>query len=145
MQRLAAGGDHAQVRRGTEHVAHELRSRLEHVLAIVDEQQKPPLPQIGNQDVSRLHAGLVSEVQRCEHGIGHLGCISDLAKLDQPGSIREAPREFGPDTNGEPGLPHPARADQAHHARGRELLPDLAKLASAADKRRCLRRRLPVG
>ena len=62
--------------RGAEDLAHELGSRLEKVLAVVDEEQEPPLPQVRQQDLDRLRSGLVSEVQGCEHGVGHEGRIA---------------------------------------------------------------------
>ena len=147
LQRLPGGGDHPHVRSSAEDLAHQPSGRLEQVLAVVEEEQQPPLSQVSDQDVHRPRGSLVPEVERAEHGVGHEGRLANLAELDQPGSVREAPCELGSGPKGEPRLAHATRADQAHHARGRELPPDLSELAAAADKcgrlRRQVARRLP--
>jgi hypothetical protein len=112
------------------------------VLAVIHEEEELPSTQVSDQDLHRLRPRLIPEIKGCEHGVRHEGCFADLAKLDQPGSVREATREIGSDANGEPRLAHATRADQADQASGRELLSDLTQLASAADKCRCLRRQV---
>ena len=142
LERLPGCGDHAHFWSGAQDLRHELGGRLEQVLAVVEHEKELALPEMSQQNLHRLRCGLVSEIKSSEHGTGHQGRVRDLAKLDQPGSIREAPCKVGAYPNGEPRFAHAAWANQAHHACGRELLSGLPKLAAATDKCRCLRRQV---
>src|SRR5438128_1458788 len=62
----------------------------------VEAEQQLLVLQVGEQDLQRLQSGLVSQVQGCEHGVGHQGSIANLGELDQPGAVRESTSELGP-------------------------------------------------
>jgi hypothetical protein len=109
------------------------------VFAVVQHEQELLVPQVGDQDLRRLHGGLVSEVQGGDHGVGHEGFVANLRQLDQPGAIGETTAEVGGAPQGKSGLPDTTRPDEADQAGGAELLPDLAQLSSAPDEARELR------
>jgi hypothetical protein len=90
---LAAGGDHPQPGRSAKDLGHEPGSRSEQVFAVVQHQQQLPVAQRGDQNLQRLRAGLVSEVQGGDHGVGHQGFVADLGQLDsQAPSAKPRPR-----------------------------------------------------
>src|SRR2546430_13205746 len=82
----------------------------------------------------RLGPSLVSEVEGRDHRVRHEGAIANLGELDPPGAVGESPSKVGCDSKGEPTLPGSPRPNEADEAGGRELLPELAKLPSAADE-----------
>jgi hypothetical protein len=119
-----------------------MRSAVEQVLAVVEDQQKLPVAQVRDEDVQRLGSGLVPEVQCCQDCIAHNSRIADISKLDQPGAVCKATREIGSRTKCEARLPDAAWSDEADEPSRRKLGSDLAKLASASDKCRRFRRQV---
>ncbi len=138
LERLPAGGDHADVRSGTKGLSDELSSRIENVLAVVEHQQQLFVPPEGPQDLQRLHAGLVTEVNCCKHGAGHEGRIAHLGEFDQPGAVAKSAREVGRGTQCEPGLPHAPGSNEGDESGHRELRPDLGEFATTAHEARRL-------
>ena len=134
LERLAARGDHAHVRRGAEDVVSKLGDRSEEVFAVVQKQQQLPVLKVGDQDVQRLCGGLVSEVEGRHHRIGDERWIADLSEFDNPGAVRESPSEGRCRPKCEAGLPDTSRTHEADQAGGRKLIPDLTELTPAADK-----------
>jgi hypothetical protein len=138
LERLAAGGDHPEVRGGTKCLRDELRSRFENVLAVIENEQQVSLAQEGSQDLQRLHSGLVTEVNCREHGVEHDRRIANFGELDQPGPIPEPALEVGGGPQRQSGLPHTSWPDETDEPGGRELLPDLGQFATAAHEARRL-------
>ncbi|MFZ0920425.1 MAG: hypothetical protein WB807_13570 [Candidatus Dormiibacterota bacterium] len=90
LERLPAGGDHADVGSGTKSRGDKLSRRVENVLAVVKHEQQVFLPPEGRQDPQGLHPGLVTEVKRRKHGVGHEDRIANLGELDQPGAVAKS-------------------------------------------------------
>ena len=133
-QRLAAGGDHPHARRSPQDVGHEQRGRLDQVLAVVHEEQQPPVPQVGQEERPRIGRRLVAQVQGGEDRVADRSRVADVGELDEPRAVREGAREIGPHPDREAGLADAARAHEGHQSSRRELLPQLRELAAAADE-----------
>ena len=133
-ERLPAGGDHPQARRRPHQVGHEPGRRAGQVLAVVHDQQQVLVPEIVTEQGPRAGRGLVAQVQGRHDGLADQVRIFHLGQLDQPAAIAEAAGEVGGRPDGQPGLAHPARSDQADQAGLGELLPDLGQLVTAADE-----------
>ena len=82
----------------------------------------------------RARRGLVAQVEGRHDSPADQGRILHLGQLDQPAAVAEAAGEVAGRADRQPGLAHPARADQADQAGLGELLPDLGQLAAAADE-----------
>ena len=139
-QRLPAGGDDPDAWRCPDDLADQLRCRSQQVFAVIDDQQELLVPQVGKEEVERLHRSLVAQVQRRQKGVGDQIGISHIGQLDHPRAGGKTPRQVSRTANREPSLAHAAGADQADQAGRRELLPELGDLASPADEARCLGR-----
>ena len=139
VKRLAAGGDHPQARRGTNHLIDELEDPLDQVLAVVQHQKQLLVREVRPQQGERFGRCLVAQVHRGHHGVAHQRRVPDLRQLDQPRAVPEPARQIARGPDREPGLAHAARSHQAHHPRRRQLLAQLGQLAAAADEARGFR------
>jgi hypothetical protein len=133
-ERLPAGGDHPQARRRPHQIGHEPAGRAGQVLAVVHDQQQVGAPQVVAEQGHRPGRGLVAQVEGRHDGVADQAGIGHLGQLDQPAAIAEAAGEIRGRPNGQPGLAHAARSDQADQAGLGEFLPDLGQLATAADE-----------
>jgi hypothetical protein len=113
LERLAARRDHRQPGRSPKDLGHQRSHRSEKVFTVVEQEQQLPVLQVGEQDLQRLDAGLVSEVQGCKHGVGYEGAIANLGELDQPRAVRESPSEIGRNPKSEAGFPDTSWAHEA--------------------------------
>jgi hypothetical protein len=68
-QRLTAGGQHVDLRAGSEHDADQISGRFQHMLAIVDDEQEAPRRQSGKNHLPSGHARHRRRAQRA-HGPG---------------------------------------------------------------------------
>jgi hypothetical protein len=95
LERLSRCSDQRQPGRGAKDFGHQGSDVSEEVLTVVEDEQQLPVLQVGEQDLQRLDCGLVSEVEGCEHGVGHQSPIANLGELDQPGAVRESTSKVG--------------------------------------------------
>ena len=116
----AAGGQHADIGAADEDAVDEVGGGAHDVLAVVEDEQRSALRQLGQQvgfvDVAGGIAGRRGD--RCDH----LTLVGHDREVDEPHAV--GPRRCQPaaDLRGEAGLAHPARADDGdddpwpHHA-----------------------------
>ena len=95
LQRLAAGGQHAQAGAGGQQARGQRRAGVQQVLAVVQHQQQRPRPQGGDQAVQQRHPRRLAHAQGGRHGLGHQRRVGEGGQLHQPDPVRE-PRPPGP-------------------------------------------------
>ena len=89
---------------------------------------------MGQQQLRRIRRGKVSEVQGCDHRVGHQGGFADLGEFDPPGAAREAASEVRGNPNSQAGLADASGADEADQASVGQRLSNLRQLAAASDE-----------
>ncbi|MEU9845309.1 hypothetical protein AB0C69_39565, partial [Actinomadura sp. NPDC048032] len=120
-QRLPASGEDPQVRDVAQQRRRQPRHRLGHVLAVVEDQQRPPAAERLAQPRGRSAAG-TRVVAQPEHPGGErrrvVGGRARLQPLVEPHEPHLAGAAQGArDGHREPGLAHPAHPVQRHEAR----------------------------
>ncbi|GAA4263709.1 hypothetical protein GCM10022255_110710 [Dactylosporangium darangshiense] len=100
-----------------EHSMGECRRRLDHVLAVVQNQQHRPLADGGDDAIRRLRARCLAEqgIPEAESGerrLRHVAVRADGRELHQPGPVRQVAEQRVRGLRGQPRLPQPARPDQ---------------------------------
>jgi hypothetical protein len=104
------------------------------VFAVVDNEQQLLVSEVGAQELQGRRRSLVSEVEGCDHGVGHEGFVVYVGQFDEPGAVREPPPEVGCSADRQTRLSDAAWPDEADHSGSRQLLPDLGQLAPAPDE-----------
>ena len=115
--------------------------RFQHVLAVIDHQQRPAARhRTGNSIKSRRRLG-PPDPHPLNQGGNHLVLGATRHQVDIARQLRPARRHLDPGRlNRHSGLPHPADADQRHHRITSQPGRDLPELRSSPDKRRPPRR-----
>ncbi len=134
VERLSAGRQDPQPRRRPQQRLGQLRAPIDQVLAGVQDQQEMPVGQTVREQIQRVTGGLVGQADAGCHGTGQQLRIAQRGQLDQPHPVVEGPAQIGGHTQGQPGLPHPARAAQGDQPRPFESLPDLCQLPLPSDE-----------
>jgi hypothetical protein len=116
----------------------EHRRRLDHVLAVVQDQQDLPLAERRDEPVRRLHVRRlteqrVPEVEPGERRLCHVAVRADGRELHQPGPVRQAAEQPPRGFRGQPGLPRAARSDQGGEPVFRDELADRGDIGVLAD------------
>jgi hypothetical protein len=98
------------------------------VLAVVKDQEQA----LGRQEVSqRAHQPTlrrIAEPQGAGNRLSKEGRITEIGELRHPDPVGEGPPETGRRPKGEATLPDARGPDEREEGRGRQGLPDLAKL-----------------
>jgi hypothetical protein len=120
-QRLAAGGQHGQVRAACEELHCQLGSRIDHVLAVVeDQQQAATLERIGDHG-REWPVALLLYAQCTAYRAGHGGAGGQRRQLDPPRAIGEAIEHLTRRFEHQAGLAHAARTNGGDQARVRAI------------------------
>ena len=138
-QRLAAGRQDDNVGAGAQQGGGEPGARVQEMLAVVQDDQQPPLGQLpGQRDLGRPRLGQ-RHVQHRRDRLRHQLGTRERRQLDDVDAVGIAVGQPGRDLVGQPGLAGAAGAGQGEQSRAAERLADLGKLAPAADEGRLLR------
>ena len=135
-QRLPAGRQDLQIIGGRQQPPAQLRSPLDHMLAIIQHQQQLQPGQHPGQRLRRRHTRLPPHPQRRRHHRRHQHRITDRRQLHQPHPVREPPRHLLSHLTGQPGLPHPARPGHRHQPALTQQARHLAHRPGPPDKTR---------
>ena len=119
-QRLAAGGDDAQLGAAPEQLLDQRRAGVHDVLTGVEDQQHPPWPQRLGQRLGQRPVRLLPDPERGRDPPRDQGRVLGVGQLDQPGAVGEAGDDLAGEPEREPGL-----ADAAGSAQGQDA--DIAK------------------
>ena len=138
-QGLAAGGQDDDVRAAAQQGGGEAGARVQEMLAVVQDQQQPPLGQLpGQRDLGRPGLGQ-RHVEHRRDRLGHQLGTRQRRQLDHVDAVGIAVDQPGRGLVGEPGLAGAAGAGQGEQPGAAEGLADLGELAPAADEGRLLR------
>ena len=100
------------------------------------------VPKVAKQKDWRLGGGLITKVERREHGVGHEVGVPDFGELDQPRAIFEATHKVGRNSDRQAALANPARSDKTDQPGAGQPFPELGQLAAPADEARELGRQV---
>ncbi len=112
-QRLAAGRQHPQPRRGAQQRAGQPGARIQQMLAVIQHQQQLRRPQPVDQRLQHRHITRLPHPQRLHHLRGHQPRIGDAGQLSQPHPVREPAHHARPGLQRQPGLSGPAGSRSA--------------------------------
>ena len=118
------------------------RAGLEHVLAVVEDQQHGPVAQVRDERVDDRQAALLPDAERRRDRLRHEARIRDRRELDEPRAVGEAVEHVGRELERQPRLADAPGAEQRQQARPLERLPRFVELVLAPDERRRLNRQV---
>ncbi len=134
-----AGREQPEPGRGPQQVVGQRGAGVEEVLAVVEDHQRPALPQVLGEHARRAPAGFVVHAQRLEHGVRHERGVLQPGELDQPDAVGERAGQPGGGLHGQPRLADPARAGQRDQPRPRQQVLDLGHVGLASHETRAVR------
>ncbi|MFF8448663.1 hypothetical protein ACF06Q_13280 [Streptomyces leeuwenhoekii] len=112
VERLPAGGEHAQPGRLAQQDVAEHRAGVDEVLAGVEDDQQPPAAQMFDDGVQRAHPGLLGQLQHTrQRGRQQLGIVQP-GQLHQPHAVRVPLGQVAGGPQRDPALADTARAHQ---------------------------------
>ena len=112
-QRLAAGGQHADLGALGEHERGQSGGRPHQVLAIVEHQQEALGPQLGGQRVFAGPARLLPDAKAVHHRRHQQPGVGERRQLHQPDAVREVVDQLRGGLQGQPRLAGASRTGQA--------------------------------
>ena len=117
----------------------ERRRRLDHVLTVVQNQQRLPLADRGDEPVHRFRVRCaaeqrIPEPERGERRLRHVTVRADGCELDQPGPVRQVAEQRARGFRGQPGLPRAARPDQGGEPMFGDEFADRGDISVLADE-----------
>jgi len=113
-QRFAAGDQHLEVWRRSDHGGH-LGRCLHDVFEVVQEQQKPAVPQRLGEDLYRGRLGAQANAQPLRDGPADLRGIAKRGQVHENHAVGKCPGDGGGSLYPQAGLPDPGGARERHH------------------------------
>ena len=129
-QRFATRDQHVHVGRVRQHDVHQLCSRVEDVLTVVQQDEHPPIGEVRGQ---RLTTGRRRTYRSCDR-VHDLVVARDRSQLDEPAPVRELRRDRCCDSEREAGLAHAAHARQCHELLTPDQLRERGNFVAATDQ-----------
>ena len=122
-----------------EHPIGERRRRLDHVLTVVQDQQRLPLADRGDEPVRRFGVRRTAEqsipqAERGERRLRHVTVRADGCELHQPGPVRQVAEQRARGFRGQPGLPRAARPDHGGEPMFGDEFADRGDIGVLADE-----------
>ena len=134
VEALAAGRQHREPRTRAEQRLDEFRTRFDHVLAVVEDQERLAAGERGGHEFAGRPGGVLVETHRGRNGLRHEPRVRDRGQLDKPDAARIALPELRTCRQGEPGLADPSGAEERQHSMRAEEAIDIAELLLTADE-----------
>lgn len=134
-----AGRQHVQPAAGPKEGVDEQRAGVDEVLAVVQDDQEPSLPEALCEVLDGPARGRVVEAEGPRHLLREQRGIAEAGELDDPHAVAEATADVLGDPEREPRLPDPGRPGEGHEPRGGQAAPNLGDLPPSADERASLR------
>src|SRR6267142_4873573 len=110
------------------------RTRVQQMLAVVEDQQQLPVPKGGYQCVSNCLVGTLADTYRVRYQVWHQGRIGDWRQLDEPDTVWIALQDRPSHFQREPCLAATADTCQRQQARVGEPPNHLLQFLVATDK-----------
>jgi hypothetical protein len=114
-----AGRQDVDARRATKNCLGQLGRRVDHVLAIVEQQQHPLVPEAGDQTGKRILGADFQAEDRCNRA-RHQARVAERRQIDQPHAVFIALDHALGDGEGDRGLADAAGPDDRHQALARQ-------------------------
>jgi hypothetical protein len=114
LQRLPAGGEDAQPGAAAEQRFDQQRTGVDQVLAVVQHEQRPSLPEGGCHRVEQRPSRPFGHGERGGHRLGQQVRVRHRDKLDHPHAVPERPLGAAGRFQDEPGLAGPGRPGHGH-------------------------------
>ena len=134
VQRLAARGEDAHAGAGAQQVFRQARTRVDHVLAVVEHDDGLTAGQVRGKGLLRRAPGGDRDAHGQRGRLGHQRAVGQPGELDEPDAVGDR-IDAGQRLDRQARLPAAARADQREQADAVEQADDLAALTLAADER----------
>ena len=132
---LPTGGQHGHVGRGVEHRRDERGHAVDHVLAVVEHEQRPSGPEHLEETVTDVSIGVADHVEAGADGSLDLVGVRDRGQLAEPRPVGVAVGHLLRDGYGQPGLSHAAGPEQGHEPLAVEDLDDRRELLVSSQQR----------
>ncbi len=123
-------------------VVGQLRARLDHVLAVVEDEEEGLRPNVVHQRIQARPALLLLDAQPRRHGVDEKCRIAKGGQLDEPNAVDEALELIGGDSERQARLARSARSGQREESIRGQQAPQLLELALASDETRELDRQI---
>ena len=140
-ERLAAGRQDVDVRRTAEKRRRQAGRRVDDVLAIVEHQQQPAVPERGDQARKRIF-GADFQTEHGRDRARHQPRVAERRQIDQPDAVLISADQPLGDGEGDRGLADAAGPDDRHQALVRELCDKRCHDFLAADHPSCREREI---
>ena len=137
-ERLAARRRHADLRARLEQGRGDRGRAVEHLLAVVETDEQPPVAELPGQRRERSLDRLDQHAGGGRHLVGHRPVLRDAGEVDPPDAVTPAADLLGEGVDRQPRLAAAARADERHRPLVGEQPVQLVQLVAAADERRRL-------
>jgi hypothetical protein len=132
VERLLRGGEHGHAGSIPHDGLGERGAGVEQVLARVEDQQQPPVPQVLEQRVERGARVLLGQAEHARDRVGQQRGVAQVRQLDDPGAVRVADGCLCGRDERDPRLADPARSDDRHDPGVREHRGDPREFALPA-------------
>ena len=94
-QGLAARCQDAHLRRGRQRGRHQSGSGLDHLLAVIQNQQQPLGPEVRAKCLQQRPTGLLRHPEHARRFLRHARAVADRRQIDEPGAVRVLRHHFG--------------------------------------------------
>jgi hypothetical protein len=119
---------------GAQQGLRQVGARRGEVLAVVQHQQEPPVPEGVDQRGDQRAVGLFADVERGGRRLRHESRLRERRELDEPDPIRERLHQVPRYLQCQPGLPAAARSRERHQAMILQQGMDLGDLLLPSDE-----------
>ncbi|MDQ0715880.1 hypothetical protein QFZ55_005332 [Streptomyces luteogriseus] len=141
---VPAGGEDPDALGAVQQGRCEPGARDRKVLAVVDDEEQPPVPYLFDEGVQGRLGGAVVEAQRVGGGERDEGRVVQSGQVHEAHAVREGPLHPGRDACGEPGLADAARSGQRHQPCAGQQFAALGQFATPVDEAGRLGRQVVV-
>jgi hypothetical protein len=131
---VPAGGEDPDALGAVQQGGGEPGARGGEVLAVVDDEQQPPVADLLDEGVERRLGGVVVQAQRVGGGQRDERRVVQPGQVDEAHAVREGPPDPGRDARGEPGLADAARPGQRHQPCAGQQLASVGQFATPVDE-----------
>jgi hypothetical protein len=119
-QQCPAGDEHLELRCGAEQ-RHDQRRGAQHLLEVVEHQQRAAVPQRDDELVLQRHIARVTHAERLRDRVGHERRVVDRGERHEHDPAGKLGGHAGRDVDRQPALADAARPHERDHAHGRRV------------------------
>ncbi len=132
--RLRRGQD-GHTRAPAEDPLHEHPDAVDQVLAVVEDEQRLAVGEVGEHVLLAGPPRRVGQAERAAHRRGDERLVGDRDQVDEPHAVAPAVGDGRGDSGGEAGLAHASGTERGHQPFGRHGLDEVGDLGGSPDER----------